>query len=657
MTQQLVNQLKAYGQWKSKISGYLQRYGQWLEQSDLLTREDELNLGRLQEMLQTDKITIAFLAEFSRGKSELINALFFSDLKRRLLPAEPGRTTMVPTEIFHDEQCEQAYLRLLPIETRSQETSIVQLKQEPGVWQEIPLRLDDAQSMETALAQLTRLKRLPVDQARELGLFDELSLENYLEPPTYIEVPYWRHALLSLPHPALQHGLVLIDTPGLNALGYEPELTLEIVPSAQAIVYLLAADAGVTRSDLEVWQRYVKPLQQGQHKGVMVVLNKIDTLWDELRDAQAVVQGLERQRLTAATTLAVDSANVFLVSAQKGLQARIKQDDALLAQSGLEELEGALCSTLLKDKQRQTRQQVVDLFGEMIRASQQAIARQRKEVDNQLSRLSALRNENKDQIITSIHSTHVRQTRYQVAVESFKAGQSMIVHQVKSIRSIIDLRHFGQLVRDTREEMQRCWTVHGIKREMEKFFLAVDRVMDQMEWQMKLCNDQLGAMFERYNKEHGLDLPEPRLLNINDYLGEFDLLFEEAERLRRGHRFAVWQRKLVTQKFFISLVGSVNALIVRINQELDDWARVVLEPVIIQLEEYRDAVDGYLKKLRTIKSSEDELGRELFELVEKKQNLGVQLSASERYLEMVTQAMPYGGDEAMQYLAETMAHL
>ena len=45
---------------------------------------------------------LAFLAEFSRGKSELINALFFSDFKERLLPSDVGRTTMCPTEIFSD---------------------------------------------------------------------------------------------------------------------------------------------------------------------------------------------------------------------------------------------------------------------------------------------------------------------------------------------------------------------------------------------------------------------------------------------------------------------------------------------------------------------------------------------------------------------------
>jgi hypothetical protein len=43
--------------------------------------------------------------------------------------------------------------------------------------------------------------------------------------------------------------LAIIDTPGLNALGSEPELTLSLLPDAQALVFVLSADSGVTASD------------------------------------------------------------------------------------------------------------------------------------------------------------------------------------------------------------------------------------------------------------------------------------------------------------------------------------------------------------------------------------------------------------------------
>ena len=62
-------------------------------------------------------------------------------------------------------------------------------------------------------------------------------------------MPAWRHALINYPHPLLRQGLVVLDTPGLNAIGAEPELTLSLLPTAHATVFILGADTGVTKSD------------------------------------------------------------------------------------------------------------------------------------------------------------------------------------------------------------------------------------------------------------------------------------------------------------------------------------------------------------------------------------------------------------------------
>ena len=94
-----------------------------------------------------------------------------------------------------------------------------------------------------------------------------------------VEIPAWRHAMISYPHPLLKSGLVVLDTPGLNALGTEPELTLSMIPNAHAVLFLLAMDTGVTKSDLDVWQKYVQPAATRR----IAVLNKIDLMWDELK--------------------------------------------------------------------------------------------------------------------------------------------------------------------------------------------------------------------------------------------------------------------------------------------------------------------------------------------------------------------------------------
>ncbi|MBA1333546.1 hypothetical protein QQ73_21750, partial [Candidatus Endoriftia persephone str. Guaymas] len=95
-----------------------------------------------------------------------------------------------------------------------------------------------------------------------------------------------------------------------------------MLPSAQGVLFVLGADTGVTRSDMEIWQHHIKGFQSGRQHGLMVVLNKIDTLWDDLRDQHEVEEAIHLQRAEAAKLLGLKERAVFPVSAQKGLLAK-----------------------------------------------------------------------------------------------------------------------------------------------------------------------------------------------------------------------------------------------------------------------------------------------------------------------------------------------
>jgi len=102
MTSDLEIQVSAYQRWRDELRDCIQAYQDWLESHGHADIQRSLRIYDLVESLRNDRMILAFLAEFSRGKTELINAMFFSDFKQRLLPSDVGRTTMCPTEIFYD---------------------------------------------------------------------------------------------------------------------------------------------------------------------------------------------------------------------------------------------------------------------------------------------------------------------------------------------------------------------------------------------------------------------------------------------------------------------------------------------------------------------------------------------------------------------------
>jgi hypothetical protein len=102
--------------------GY-RRVQSWLTENELSDAQSDLRLTQLLERLREDRLNVAFVAEFSRGKSELINAIFFADYGNRMLPSSAGRTTMCPTELLFDAQ-KPPCIELLPIQTRSSNSAL-----------------------------------------------------------------------------------------------------------------------------------------------------------------------------------------------------------------------------------------------------------------------------------------------------------------------------------------------------------------------------------------------------------------------------------------------------------------------------------------------------------------------------------------------------
>src|SRR5512141_2593305 len=137
----LASRFEEYGNWRDSLAKAIVDLRQWMTEAQMLegdaARRIEVALDRLTE----DKLSIAFVAEFSRGKSELINAIFFADYGQRLLPSAAGRTTLCPTELLYDETFPPS-IRLLPIETRAEAASTSDYKNNNLVWTVLPLDLD-----------------------------------------------------------------------------------------------------------------------------------------------------------------------------------------------------------------------------------------------------------------------------------------------------------------------------------------------------------------------------------------------------------------------------------------------------------------------------------------------------------------------------------
>ena len=119
MTNSLAGQLDTLSRWRTAMRARLDEFSRFLAEHELSDAASAELVATLDQRLASDKVVVAFVAEFSRGKSELINALFFADTGRRVLPATPGRTTMCPVELASEAGAPPSLPSLRPSPRRS----------------------------------------------------------------------------------------------------------------------------------------------------------------------------------------------------------------------------------------------------------------------------------------------------------------------------------------------------------------------------------------------------------------------------------------------------------------------------------------------------------------------------------------------------------
>lgn len=648
--QRFDRQMQAYGQWKTALLAGIERYQRWLDGNKMGEAEDELRIYEVLEALRADRLTIAFVAEFARGKTELINAIFFSEYDRRLLPSEAGRTTMCPTELFWDSNSDKAYVRLLPIETRLSDTSIAEYKLEPINWTHIELDLSSPDNMAEAFQEIVKVKQATLDEARKLGLYSDADAHMHMKNgklPDKIDIPLWRHALISFPHPLLKQGLVILDTPGLNALGSEPELTLNMLPNAQAVVFVLAADTGVTKSDLEMWQHNVKPLRSGHKKGLFVVLNKVDTLWDELKSPAHIEKTVKDQCQRAAQTLGIEADQIYPASAQKGLLAKIRHDKDLLARSNILALENILAGEVLPYKQSLVREHILSSIGAMVKESHDILATRLASARKQLDELKGLSGKNNEVIELLMKKTRDEQVAYYKNVESFQANKRIIQEQSKKLSDTINLASLDQLVADTRKTMSDSWTTHGLKAGMKTFFDGINsRLSEVSEFADKL-NRLVITIYRTFHQEHGIAEIKPALYSLTKYKQEFQQLYQEAEAFRTSPVTTMTEQHYVIKKFFISLVSHARNIFFKAQRDAEAWSKAVMSPLVKQIKEHKETMEQRLENLRKINDSRDTLQSRIEELEKSNASLLKQyaevrsiLNTINQPLELVEEAEP-----------------
>jgi hypothetical protein len=518
---------------------------------------------------------------------------------------------MCPVELSWDAE-EPPELALLPIDTRLRGQPLAELRQKPDQWQRIALPVLDSNKLAEALAEVKRTAHVSVEDAKALGFWSDEHPED--NPPKdaggKVEVPAWRHALINYPHPLLKRGLVVIDTPGLNAIGAEPELTLGLLPAAHASVFVLGAETGVTRSDMTIWRDHLS----GRAIERFVVLNKIDTLVDPLISAEEVNAQIERQCQQVAATLEVPAERVFPLSARDALAARVANNQAGVATSRLPALEDALSAQLLPQRSAvigRILHQGVDRLQQHV---QHRLNDQRRQLTEQMLELRGLRGKSGTKVSLMIKRVEQDTADFERCTERLAALKAVHARQLRTIMLMLSSDRLRREVSHMRRQSDDSLFNLGAR----KAFIALcERLVDalhQADERSAEIEQMLTGSYQKLNAEYGFALTISPAPDLERFQRDLRLIQESYVRYLGAVNALRLAQPRFLEHFLRMLVSKLRVVFENASAEIEMWNKSASAQVDAQLRDRRRAFKRRRESLERVSVAEGELEQRIAEV-------------------------------------------
>jgi len=613
--------------WRAGLSTQIVRATEFLRTHDFLTPNMESALDDAFAQVASQNVTVAFIAEVARGKSELINGLFFTDLGRRLLPSGPGQGTRCVTELRFDRDV-QTSVRLLPIETRESPKRFDELLKDDSLWRSILFDADSPESTARALAALSETKRISLSDAVAWGLHAEgVAVPAGESNATLVDVPRWRHAIVNYPHPLLDAGLVIIDTPGLAAFISEPELARQRVPNADALVLVLDVTQGVTKADLAIWRdhlggaRHFRDREKEDPKQLrLVVLNKIDDIRidDNLEPAEAnhaLLRELDRRVHDTADLLRIDPIRVIPVSARQGLAGKLANDTDKSIRSRLYQLERGLATDLPVHRQDGLYADIVVTLSNALEAAQAALDNDRFETLDGLQNLSLLRDRNEKLTSSVVSQTSLKHDHLEAAMRELKSIKNVHTALAESLSTIVDVTSARQDAVRARRAIASGVLPNKTFDIVQQYFSVTREKLVALESKIDEIRNLYGSISERMRRDFDLGLYDVHPFSTQRFHTELQKAQDKAEaEFTRTSNLLVRRGSALAEQFDELIVSRVLHIFEIASRESATWVRGLYTSVEKPLDALKHQTLERSANVEKFKSAELDLAGRIAEI-------------------------------------------
>ncbi|MDP3825783.1 MAG: dynamin family protein, partial [Polaromonas sp.] len=319
----------------------------------------------------------------------------------------------------------------------------------------------------------------------------------------------------------------------------------------------------------------------------LVVLNKIDTLWDALSSPAQIQAQIDRQRASSAEILGLPVAQVIPVSAQKGLVAKVTGDDKLLQASCLPGLELALAQGVMGQRQKILRSAVAAGIVELRAEAGRVIHIRRRDLAEQMIELRGLRGKN-DSVIKHMRSRiEQEQVEFNASGAKIQAVRSIHLKLLREVFHLLGTPTLKTELAELTDALKQPGIKLGVKKAYGQTFARLREGLQKARVTSADIQNMLAGSFKQLNAEFGFSLQAPKEPEMSRFL-------EDLEQIERSH---------------LQYLGVANILKLarpdfseRLVRALATRLRVVYEPALGEVELWNKSaasqLDAQLKERR-----------------------------------------------------------
>jgi hypothetical protein len=405
------------------------------------------------------------------------------------------------------------------------------------------------------------------------------------------------------------------------------------------VLFILAADTGVTQSDMAIWREHICAGGMAR-RGRMVVLNKIDGQWDELKSAEEIEAEIRKQVETSADILELPASQVFPVSAQKGLVAKINGDSALLERSRLPLLEAALSRELIPAKREIVCEGTESEFGDVSRRVRSLLDSRLVGLREQLTELTELRGKNKGVVEYMMGKVRAEKDEFESGLQRYYAVRSVFSTLTNNLFGHLGLDVLRQLTHETREAMLDAAFSKTLSVAMANFFAKSREALAKSNGEITEILAMMEAVYKKFSVEHGLKLGAPTTFSLLRYEKELDRLQAWCDdHLNTMVSLLTHDKKNITQKFFEEVAVQVRRAFEHANRDAEVWLRAIMAPMETQVREHQIQLKRRLESIKRIHQATDTLEDRIAELDGVETSLLQQIDALEEIIGRVQEML------------------